>query len=199
MPIIVHGSERFDYLPLVEHRDILISIQYCIVEVRQGFPELRNDQTRRPIRRERASGLSPLLPFGAWTSPSRRATIASVSIGGTVVGSAQGKNGAISFDGKLITITKGGGGLGTFLNQGIQGDRYILALAITAVEFRDSAKGGGGFIAFDFPGKNPPRGGVFDAMADENAVVFTADQREDFIKVRDEILAFMWGSTQPPV
>ncbi|MFG1463411.1 DUF4429 domain-containing protein [Xanthobacter sp. DSM 24535] len=109
--------------------------------------------------------------------------------------SVQGKNGKISFDGKLIIITKAGGGLGTFINQGIQGDRYILALAITAVEFRDAGRGSNGFIAFDFPGKNPPRAGVFDAMADENAVVFTADQRQDFLSLRDEIIAFIVGAS----
>lgn len=104
---------------------------------------------------------------------------------------AIGKNGSISFDGKIITIVKSGGGLGTFLNQGVQGDRYIVAKHLTAVEFRETGKGGNGFIAFDFPGKNPPRGGVFDALADENAVVFTQDQREKFVAMRDEILKFL--------
>lgn len=104
---------------------------------------------------------------------------------------ATGKNGKISFDGKFISIVKTGGGIGTFLNQGIQGDRLIIAKCITAIEFRDAGKGGNGFIAFDFPGKNPPRGGVFDAAADENAVVFTQDQREQFVAIRDEILKFL--------
>lgn len=104
---------------------------------------------------------------------------------------ATGKNGKISFDGKFISIAKTGGGLGTFLNQGVQGDRHIVAKSLTAVEFRETGKGGNGFIAFDFPGKNPPRGGVFDALADENAVVFTADQRDSFIQLRDELLKFI--------
>jgi hypothetical protein len=105
--------------------------------------------------------------------------------------SAKGKNGTVSFDRSIITINKAGGGLGSFLNQGVQGDRYIVARAVTAVEFRDPGRSGNGFIAFDFPGKNPPKGGVFDAMADENAVVFTADQRSDFIKLKDEIVAYL--------
>lgn len=102
---------------------------------------------------------------------------------------AKGKNGSISFDGILITISRGptGGGWGTMVNQGVQGDRYIVARHLTAVEFRDAGRGSG-FIAFDFPGKNPPRGGVFDALGDENAVVFTTDQAKEFAAIRDEIL-----------
>lgn len=105
-----------------------------------------------------------------------------------------GKNGAISFDGTMIMITKTGGGLGTFLNQGIQGDRHIVAKHLTAIEFRDTTgKNGNGFISFDFPGKNPPRGGAFDALADENAVVFTHEQAEPFRALREEILMFLAG------
>lgn len=125
--------------------------------------------------------------------------MARINVGARDMISAQGKNGTVSFDGRLITIVKAVGGLGTFLNQGIQGDRYILALAVTALEFRDTQKGGNGFIAFDFPGKNPPKGGVFDALADENAVVFTSDQRDDFAKVRDAILTFMSEVGQAPL
>ncbi|KQS95350.1 DUF4429 domain-containing protein [Rhizobium sp. Leaf386] len=102
-----------------------------------------------------------------------------------------GKNGKVSFDGAIITITKTGGGLGSFLNQGAQGDRFIVARHLTAIEFRETGKGGNGFIAFDFPGKNPPRGGAFDALADENAVIFTADQLKDFEKLRDEIVNYL--------
>lgn len=103
---------------------------------------------------------------------------------------ATGKNGIAEFDGVLIKITKTGG-VGTFFNQGVQGDRYIVAKSVTAVEFRETGKGGNGFIAFDFPGKNPPRGGVFDALADENAVVFTSDQLPEFAALRDEIIGFL--------
>ncbi|GBD48137.1 hypothetical protein [Methylopila sp. Yamaguchi] len=105
------------------------------------------------------------------------------------MGTAQGKNGTISFDYRLITISKIQS-VGSFLQQGIQGDRYIVARWVTAVEFRDAVKGNG-FIAFDFPGKNPPRGGAFDAMADENAVIFTPDQREDFVAIKEEIVQFL--------
>ncbi len=105
---------------------------------------------------------------------------------------AKGKNGTVDFDGAIIHITRGanGGGWSTVVNQGVQGERYIVAKTVTAVEFRDAGKGNG-FIAFDFPGKNPPRGGVFDALADENAVVFTMEQSKEFQKLRDEIVAFL--------
>lgn len=104
---------------------------------------------------------------------------------------AKGKNGSMSFDGTIITINKSGGGLGTFLNQGVQGDHYIVAKHITAIEFRGAGKSGNGFMSFDFPGKNPPRGGAFDALADENAVIFTADQADAFKSLRDEILLYL--------
>jgi hypothetical protein len=84
------------------------------------------------------------------------------------VTTATGNDGTISFD-------------GTILNQRVQGTRHILARAVTAIEFRKPAGGeGNGFIAFDCPGHNPPRGGVFDALADENAVVFNQKVRNDF-------------------
>lgn len=105
--------------------------------------------------------------------------------------SATGKNGVLSFDGRLIGIQKGSGTLGSFFQQGIQGDRTIVARSVTAVEFRDIHKNGNGFISFDFPGKNPPRGGAFDAMADENAVVFTPEQRDEFVAIRDEIVSYL--------
>jgi hypothetical protein len=105
---------------------------------------------------------------------------------------ARGSNGSVTFDGKTIKIVRQLT-LGTFLNQGCQGDRYIIARHITAVEFKDSSKrrGDAGFISFDFPGKNPPRGGVFDALADENAVVFDLDQRDEFRRLLNAVLTFL--------
>lgn len=98
---------------------------------------------------------------------------------------AAGDNGVISFDGAWIIIQRTRS-LGTFVNQGVQGDRYILARTVTAIEFLAPGRGKG-FIAFDFPGKNPPRGGIFDAMADENAVVFSAKSEREFRAVFDAI------------
>ena len=105
---------------------------------------------------------------------------------------ASGKNGVVEFDGQLIYLRKtGSGGWATLVNQGLQGDRYIVAKSLTAVEFRGADRSSNGFIAFDFPGKNPPRGGVFDALADENAVVFTSDQHVEFEKLKDAIVSFL--------
>ncbi len=83
------------------------------------------------------------------------------------------------------------------VNQGVQGDRYIIAKSVTAVEFR-GAGSTNGFIAFDFPGKTPPRGGVFDALTDENAVIFTKDQTTEFAELRDELLKFLAENAQRP-
>lgn len=110
---------------------------------------------------------------------------------------ATGKNGRISFDGTIITITRTVS-LGTFLNQGVQGERYILARTVTAMEFRDAAKRGVGFISFDYPGKKPPRGGILDAMADEAAVLFTGRQAAEFAAIRDAVLAALVGDAAPP-
>ena len=110
---------------------------------------------------------------------------------------AHGKNGNVSFDGYFVHISRKNH-TNTLLNQGIQGDRSIVVRAITAIEFLDPrGRHGAGFISFDFPGKNPPRGGIFDAMADENAVVFTPNQTEAFIALRNIIMQAI-AYTSPP-
>jgi hypothetical protein len=119
--------------------------------------------------------------------------------------SASGSNGSVSFDGRIIRIIRRPS-LGTFLNQGVQGDRFIIAKSVSAIEFREATarRGGSGFISFDFPGKNPPRGGVFDALADENAVVFDGEAANqafrDFVRALIEYLSrdIIVPSAPPP-
>lgn len=107
---------------------------------------------------------------------------------------ASAKGGRVMFDGKIVTIDRQsatGSGFGSFIQQGIQGNRSIVAKYITAVEFREPTKGKAGFIAFDFPGKNPPRGGVFDAAADENAMIFGLDNLPEFAALHKELVAYL--------
>lgn len=109
--------------------------------------------------------------------------------------SAYGTNGSVTFDGSFVRIVRTRH-VGTFLNQGVQGDRHLLARALTAIEFQSASRGKAGFISFEFPGRNPPRGGVFDAMADENAVIFAAEHEQQFRAVHHEILTFMGSHGQ---
>ncbi|HWT09318.1 MAG TPA: DUF4429 domain-containing protein, partial [Roseomonas sp.] len=112
---------------------------------------------------------------------------------------AHGKNGSVSFDGYFVHISRRSH-FNTFLNQGVQGDRSILLRSITAIEFLDP-RGvyASGFIGFDFPGKNPPRGGVFDALADENAVVFMPEQTDIFLSLRNLIMQALAVANPAPL
>lgn len=98
--------------------------------------------------------------------------------------------GMLVFDGTLVVLRKNHK-VSSFINQGIQGERFIVARTISAVEFRDAVGKTNGFVSFDFPGKNHPRPGVFDAAADENAIVFTPQEREPFLAICNEIISYL--------
>lgn len=73
------------------------------------------------------------------------------------------------FEDKL-TITPSGV-LG-FLTKGLKGAKTIPFSSITAVQYRKAGPIVAGFIQFTIPGGNEGRGGVFDAVFDENTFMF---------------------------
>ncbi len=101
---------------------------------------------------------------------------------------AKGVNGTISFDGRIVTISRGGI-LGR-LTIG-KGEKRIPVKSITGVEWKPPGMGVRGFISFTLPGAIEDRSKfgtrTVDATRDENAVLFSKTQMGEFEAVRNAI------------
>lgn len=107
----------------------------------------------------------------------------------------QGVNGAVSFDGRMVTISRAG-----FMARATvgKGEKRIPVRSITAVQLKPASKMIRGYIQFTVPGGMEQRSRVGsqtrDAARDENSVVFTSKQQAGFEQLRDEIEAAMFES-----
>jgi Domain of unknown function (DUF4429)/Short C-terminal domain len=93
---------------------------------------------------------------------------------------AKGSNGLITIDGDWLTIDRRGFGRAGHL----QGDRRIPLTSITAVQLRHPRVFTDGFIRFTVAGSPEFRGGLQNAMRDENAVTFRRRQARGFNMIR---------------
>ena len=93
---------------------------------------------------------------------------------------AKGSNGVITIDGDWLTIDrKGFGRAGRSA-----GVRQIPLASITAVQLRHARVFTDGFIRFAFAGSPEFRGGLENAMRDENAVTFRRGHAKGFNMIR---------------
>jgi hypothetical protein len=102
---------------------------------------------------------------------------------------AIGANGRISVEGLNVIISRKGTGLITLLNQGLQGDKVIPLNQITAVQLKEPGFARG-YLRLSINGRDPV-GGVFEAVKDENAVMFDKKHLESFKAMRDLIQSKM--------
>jgi hypothetical protein len=93
---------------------------------------------------------------------------------------ARGSNGLITIDGDWLTIDRTGFGRAGHS----QADRRIPLESITAVQLRQARVFSDGFIRFMVDGSPEFRGGLQNAMRDENAVTFGRRQTREFNIVR---------------
>ena len=93
---------------------------------------------------------------------------------------AKGSNGLITIDGDWLTIDRKGFGRAGHS----EGDRRIPLASITAVQLRHARVFTDGFIRFAFAGSPEFRGGLQNAMRDENAVTFRRGQARGFNMIR---------------
>ena len=107
---------------------------------------------------------------------------------------AQGHNGQITVAGDWLTIERKG--LGRIGHS--KGDRRIPLASIQAVQMRPAGALANGFIKFTIPGSPELRGGLNDAMKDENAVVFTKKHQGEFDALRSHIEAYLSARLAPP-
>lgn len=112
----------------------------------------------------------------------------------------KGRGGEIEFDGHFITI-RHTGALGR-MSVG-KGDKRIPITSITAVQIKPAGAMVNGYIQFTLPGGNEKRSGfgkqTIDAAGDENSVIFTKNQEDDFLKLRDAVEKAMIERSGPQV
>jgi hypothetical protein len=98
---------------------------------------------------------------------------------------AKGHNGTVSFDGDWITITRTGALARITIGKG---EKRIPVHSITAVQWKPPGAMVNGFIAFTLAGGNENRsrfgGQTMDATKDENSVIVTKKQAEEFLALR---------------
>jgi hypothetical protein len=87
---------------------------------------------------------------------------------------ARGVDGAISFDGRFVTIEKK-----NLITK--RGKKVISARAVTAIQFKDASAVSVGFVQIMFSGGRESTGGVFDAASDENSIIFTRADQDAFV------------------
>ena len=70
-----------------------------------------------------------------------------------------------------------------------KGDKVIPLSSISSVQLKLPNMLTNGYIQFAYPGSIENKKGVWDAVHDENSVMFNKNQINNFIKLRDEIIA----------
>lgn len=76
----------------------------------------------------------------------------------------------------------------SFLNQGLKGEKRIPYSSIRSVQFKDAGFTTG-YIQFGVSGGIEGPGGVFNAVTDENTVLFTKDAAAEFKRLRNVVEA----------
>lgn len=106
----------------------------------------------------------------------------------TEVIKASGRNGQITFDGKMVTITREG--FAARATHG-RGEKSIPLRQITAVQLKPNGFATVGFIQFTVPGEQSSRtskgGRTMDASKDENAVLFAKKAEPEFLALKSAV------------
>jgi hypothetical protein len=132
---------------------------------------------------------------------SEKRTASRVALNGDAYKKYDGHGSTIEMQKTSLVISRFG--LGSFLTQGIKGEKMIPFHNITAVQFRDATKHMSGYIQFSLKGEVASGKGIMNATLDENTVMFTAQQSAQFNVLRDKIeglveLSAPTAKTSPP-
>lgn len=102
---------------------------------------------------------------------------------------AKGRNGQVTFDGKVVTITREG--FGGRVSHGRNRKDFPVS-RVSGVQLRPNSLMSAGYFALTLPGAQEGTrkhgGGARDAVKDENAVVFGKRSQPEFEALRDAIL-----------
>ena len=98
---------------------------------------------------------------------------------------AEGTNGIVSLFPDRVRIRRKG--IGSFLTQGLKGEKDIQLSNISSVQFKDAGLLTAGYIQFAFMGGSESKGGLFSAVSDENSVMFRKPQQSAFDALREAV------------
>lgn len=91
-------------------------------------------------------------------------------------------------------------GIGSLFLHGFKGDKEIYLKNITAIQLKKAGNVTSGYIQFSFGGGDETKDGLWDAVSDENTVMFAKQQQPSFIKIKEIIenkICESEGITQP--
>ena len=97
---------------------------------------------------------------------------------------AKGTNGVLVVKENTIELQRSGWNAKLL---GLRGNKEILIKNISSIQFKKPGLLTNGFIQFAFSGSSESKGGVIDATKDENSIVFTKSETQNFEKLRDII------------
>lgn len=92
-------------------------------------------------------------------------------------------------------------GMSNLILHGAKGDKEILLKSISSIQFKKPSTWTGGYIQFSFMGGREAMGGILEATADENSVIFGPRESEDFERMKEAIearMAAIGRSDNPP-
>ena len=89
-------------------------------------------------------------------------------------------------EGKLTITPKGIMG---FATKGLKGTKTIPLASITAIQFKVATAFFNGYLQFTIPGGNESKGGIFDAVSDENSFMFRQSVNEKAKQIKIHIEA----------
>lgn len=102
------------------------------------------------------------------------------------IAEAKGVNGQIAIYEKFILINRKG--TLAFLNHGFDGGKFIPYKYVTSIQFKNPGAVTSGFIQFSIMGGSEDKGGLMTAAKDENSVLFTSKDKDNFKKIFEFVL-----------
>lgn len=108
-----------------------------------------------------------------------------IKVMGGVLKEAKGMNGQLELLEEKIRIKRQG--FMSLLTQGLKGDKEILIKQISSIQFKKVASFTSGYIQFAFLGGGETKGGLFDAVDDENTIMFNKRQQTSFEEIKSMI------------
>ena len=97
---------------------------------------------------------------------------------------AKGVNGQLELLENKIKIKRKG--LRSLMTQGLKGDKEIIIKQISSIQFKNAGLTNG-YIQFAFLGGKEAKGGIVQAIQDENTIMFSKAQQSDFEEIKSLI------------
>lgn len=104
---------------------------------------------------------------------------------GGMMKEARGINGQLElYEHKIIIRRRG---IKSLISQGWKGDKEILINQISSIQLKKADLITNGYIQFAFLGGTENKRGIYSATRDENTIMFTNSQENDFIEIKNLI------------